>query len=213
MNLIDLSIKQYSELLGSDEPAPGGGSASALAGVLAASLTAMVVNLSIGKEIFEALDENIKSKFMGEYKKIKDLREDLYKLIDEDAIAFKSFMSAMRLAKNTEEEKTIRRDKMQEASIYMMKIPLNTAEKCYQILKNQKNIALYGNKNAISDVGVGCFFAKAGLEGALLNVNINLPFIKDENIKIETIDKSNKIKEEGMILYKEIIEIVEKRVG
>ena len=72
---------------------------------------------------------------------------------------------------------------------------------------------MYGNKNAVSDVGVGCLFAKAGLEGALLNVNINLPSIKDTKIKNDAVEKSKRIKEESIILYKEIMDIVNKRSG
>lgn len=213
IHLIDMSLRQYNELLGSKEPAPGGGSTAALTGVLAASLTMMVVSLSIGKKSFETLDENVKSNFMEEYNNIKNLREDLYALTEEDTKAFNRFMEAMKLPKDTEEEKIIRNTKMQEASLYALNIPLITGEKCYSILKNQKNIAIYGNKNAVSDIGVGCLLALAGLEGAILNVNINLPTIVDITIKNDAIDKSRKMLEEARILHKEIMSTVNKRIG
>lgn len=213
MQLMEMTLRQYNELLGSKEPAPGGGSTAALTGVLAASLTMMVVSLSQGKKSFEALDEGIKKVFMEESKNIEKLREELSALTEEDTKAFNKFMEAIKLPKDTEEEKAIRNKKLQEASIYALQVPLTTGEKCYLILKNQKTIAVYGNKNAVSDVGVGSLLALAGLEGALLNVNINLPSIEDEKIKNEAMQKSRKILEEGRRLHKEIMEIVNSRIG
>lgn len=213
MQLMEMTLRQYNELLGSKEPAPGGGSTAALTGVLAASLTMMVVSLSQGKKSFEALDEGIKKVFMEESKNIEKLREELSALTEEDTKAFNKFMEAIKLPKDMEEEKAIRNKKLQEASIYALQVPLTTGEKCYLILKNQKTIAVYGNKNAVSDVGVGSLLALAGLEGALLNVNINLPSIEDEKIKNEAMQKSRKILEEGRILHKEIMEIVNSRIG
>lgn len=213
MNIMEMTLRQYNELLGSKEPAPGGGSTAALTGVLAASLTMMVVSLSQGKKSFEALDESIKKAFMEESKNVEKLREELSVLAEEDTNAFNKFMEAMKLPKDTEEEKVIRNKKLQEAGIYALNVPLTTGEKCYLILKNQKTIAAYGNKNAVSDAGVGSLLALAGLEGALLNVNINLPSIEDEKIKNEAIQKSSKLLEEGRILHKEIMKIVNSRIG
>lgn len=213
MDLINMSIKQYCELLGSNEPAPGGGSTAALAGALAASLTMMVVNLSVGKKSFETQDEKIKADVLKEFDNIKKLREDLYILIDEDTKAFNLFMEAMKLPKETEEEKAFRVDRIQQASIQTLNVPLVTMEKCYLILKNQKNIAMYGNKNAVSDVGVGCHLALAGLEGALLNININLPGINDEITRDNAMTKSSEMLKESNIIHKEIMAIVNNRIG
>lgn len=213
MDLLNMSIKQYCELLGSSEPAPGGGSTSALAGALAASLTMMVVNLSVGKKSFEAQDEGIKAEVLKEFNNIKKIREDLYSLIDEDTKAFNSFMEAMKLPKETKEEKAFRSERMQQASIHTLNVPMSTMEKCYLVLKNQKNIAMYGNKNAVSDVGVGCLLALTGLEGALLNVNINLPGIKDEIIRNNAQKRSNEIQTEARSLYEDTMAVVNNRIG
>ncbi len=213
MDLINMGIRQYCELLGSREPAPGGGSTAALAGALAASLTMMVVNLSVGKKSFEALDENIKTDVLKEFNNVKAIREDLYSLVDEDTKAFNVFMDAMKLPKETEEEKTQRDKKLQEASVHALNIPLTTMEKCLSLLKNQKNIALYGNKNAVSDVGVGCLLALSGLKGALLNVNINLPGIKEETIKNSAVAKSKEMHEKAKLLHEEIMAAVNNRIG
>ena len=212
MKFMEMTLNQFSDLLGSSEPVPGGGSTAAISGVLATSLTMMVVSLSLGKKSFESLDENIKESLFEEYKNIQNLNKELSQLADEDAKSFNNFMDAMRLPKDTEEEKALRGQKLQEAITYAMETPLTTAEKCFSILKNQKNIALYGNKNAVSDVGVGSLLAMAGLEGALLNVNINLPSIKDEEIKKEAIKKSKALVKDARKLHQEIMEIVNDRI-
>jgi formiminotetrahydrofolate cyclodeaminase len=210
---MDMTLRKYSDVLASNEPAPGGGSTAALSGVMAASLTMMVVNLSLGKKSYEALDDAIKQKFMQNFQRVQELKEELTNLVDEDTAAFNKFMEAMKLPKDTEEQKQIREEKMQQASIYALQIPLKTAEKCLEILQNQETIATYGNKNAVSDVGVGALMALAGLEGAVLNVKINLPGIKDENVKSEASMKYAKLLEEGARLQKNIMEIVNKRIG
>lgn len=211
--LMDMTLRDYSEILASSEPAPGGGSTSALSGVLGAALTMMVVNLSVGKKNYEALDENIKAEFMREAGNVKELQKELTRLVDEDTKAFNKFMEAMKLPKNTEEEKKVRGEKMQEASLYALQVPLDTAEKCFELLKNQKYIARYGNKNAVSDVGVGALLALSGLEGAILNVNINLPGIADEAVRTKAYERCRMLSAEGRKLHDEILDIVNSRIG
>jgi formiminotetrahydrofolate cyclodeaminase len=211
--LIDMTLKQYSDVLASNEPAPGGGSTAALSGLMGASLTMMVVNLSAGKKSYEALDEVIKQKFMQDFEKIQALKEELTSLVDEDTVAFNKFMEAMKLPKDTEEQKKLREENMQQASVYALQIPLKTAEKCLEILKHQETIATYGNKNAVSDVGVGALMSLAGLEGAVLNVKINIPGIADEQIRTEAAHRCAALLEEGAKLQKNMMEIVNKRIG
>lgn len=211
--LMNTSLKDYCELLASSEPAPGGGSTAALAGVLGTALTLMVVNLSIGKKNYQALDEKIKSAFQRDAERIGELKEELTSLVDEDTKAFKKFMEAMKLPKETEEQKEFRDAKMKGASLYAMEVPLKTAEKCFEILRNQKTIATYGNKNAVSDVGVGALLAISGLKGAVLNVNINLPGISDETLRIEADEKCRRLIADGTVLCDEIMDIVNIRIG
>lgn len=211
--LMDMTLRTYSDVLASNEPAPGGGSTAALSGLMGASLTMMVVNLSVGKKSYEALDEAIKQRFMQDFQKVEAIKKELTELVDEDTAAFNKFMEAMKLPKDTDEQKKVREEKMQQASIYALQIPLKTAEKCLEILRNQETIATYGNKNAVSDVGVGALMALAGLEGAVLNVKINLPGISDEGIKSDATEKYQQYVEEGTKLHKNIMEIVNKRIG
>jgi len=211
--LMDMTLRDYSDVLASSEPAPGGGSTAALSGVLGAALTMMVVNLSVGKKNYESLDEKIKSEFIKEAENVKALQKELSGLVDEDTKAFNKFMEAVKLPKDTEEQKQLRAEKMQEASLYALQVPLKTAECCFRLLENQGNIARYGNRNAVSDVGVGTLLALSGLEGAILNVNINLPGIEDEAIRSEAYDKCRRLSVEGRKLHSEILDIVNLRIG
>ncbi|MEA4847075.1 MAG: cyclodeaminase/cyclohydrolase family protein [Clostridiaceae bacterium] len=211
--LMDMTLRKYIDVLASSEPAPGGGSTAALSGALGAALTMMVVNLSVGKKNYESLDENIKAEFMKEAGNVKAIQEELSGLVDEDTKAFSKFMEAMKLPKDTVEQKQLRGGKMQEASLYALDVPLKTAESCFALLNNQKSIARYGNKNAVSDVGVGALLALSGLEGAILNVNINLPGIADEAVRSEAYDKCRRFSAEGRKLHDEILDIVNLRIG
>ena len=211
--LMDMTLKDYCEVLASSEPAPGGGSTAALSGALGASLTMMVVNLSAGKKTYEGLDEHIKAQFMKEFDNVKALQRELTGLVDEDTKAFNKFMEAMKLPKDTEEQKQLRGEKMQEASLYALQVPLKTAESCFDLLRNQSTIARYGNKNAVSDVGVGALLALSGLEGAVLNVNINLPGIADEVVKADAYGRCRELSIEGRKLHNEILDIVNSRIG
>lgn len=210
---MDMTLRDYSDVLASSEPAPGGGSTAALSGVLGAALTMMVVNLSLGKKSYEALDEQIKEQFMKEAGNTKLLQAELTGFVDEDTKAFNKFMEAMKLPKDTEEQKQVRSGKLQEASLYALQVPLKTAESCFELLKNQLTIAKYGNKNAISDVGVGALLALSGLEGAILNVSINLPGISDETVRTEAHDKCRRMAEAGRRLQRETLDVVSSRIG
>lgn len=210
--LMDMSLRDFNDLLASKAAAPGGGSTAALAGVLGSALTMMVVNLSLGKKSYEALDDNIKQKIVSDHALIKVLNAKLAELVDEDTKAFTLFMKAMQLPKDTEQEKLIRTEQMQKASLYALEVPLRVADICLQILKHQKDIALYGNINAVSDIGVGAELASGGIKGAALNVQINLPSIEDEATKSDAIHKIDRITREGELLHSDIIAIVKRRI-
>lgn len=210
--LVDKTIKDFSSILASSEPAPGGGSTAALSGLLATSLTMMVGNLSFGKKSFEELDDAKKNKFRNHFDKVSQLNLVLEDLIDKDTEAFNLYMAALKMPKETIEERSKRMEKLHEASLYALNVPLEVAESCISVLRFQSIIAQYGNKNAISDVGVGALLAWAGLEGAILNVKINLPSISEESVKTNALKRIEKYQEESMRLKTEIMEIVDGRL-
>lgn len=203
MLLVDRTIKDFVDAVESNEPTPGGGSVAAVAGSLGAALTAMVGNLTFGRKAYEGLDEETKEVFNNSFNSVIELKEKLYKLVDEDVNAFQGFMVALKMPKETEEEKTARKKAMEKATIEALEVPLTTAKECLSILQLQKVFADHGNINAITDVGVGALMAYAGVEGALFNVTINLKGLSDkdyiEKIKNECdniLAKAKELKEE-----------------
>jgi glutamate formiminotransferase/formiminotetrahydrofolate cyclodeaminase len=194
--------------LASNSPTPGGGSAAALAGALGAALISMVGNLTVGKKKYEDVEEDIKKIISSSEK----LRYELSQLIEEDVKVFNNFMATYKMPKETEDEKTIRAEKLQESLIKAAKVPLKTAYKCLDIMILSQEVAEKGNINVISDAGVAVLMAEAALESAILNVKINLRMIKDEKARTEL---SSSIKE---ILLKEkgqkekVLEIVEQKI-
>ncbi|MBU2439321.1 cyclodeaminase/cyclohydrolase family protein [bacterium] len=207
--LIDKKVSNFLDELASNSPTPGGGSVAALAGALGAALISMVGNLTIGKKKYEDVEEDIKKIISSSEK----LRYELSQLIEEDVMAFNNFMATYKMPKETEDEKKIRAEKIQESLIEAAKVPLTVAYKCLDVLSLSKEVAEKGNINVISDAGVAVLMAQAALESAILNVKINLRMIKDEKARTEL---SSSIKE---ILLKEkgqkekVLGIVDSKIG
>lgn len=162
--------------LASSSPAPGGGSVAALAGALGAALSSMVCNLTIGKNGYENAQKHI----LEILHKSEELREHLTDLIDQDTDAFNEVIKALKLPKETDEQKEHRKNKMQAAFTHAAEVPLETARTCVKVMDIAKDVAEKGNKNSISDAAVSVLMAQAGVQAAILNVRINLSSIKDE---------------------------------
>jgi len=177
--LIEETLQGFLDEVASDSPAPGGGSASALAGAMGAALGAMVCRLTVTKKGYEAVKDEM-SKRMNE---LDDLKKALMLLIDMDTDAFCKLMNAFKLAKSTDDEKAVRSRAIQEATKEAIKVPLETCRKCLKVAEVLPPIAEKGNTNSITDVGCAMLLSKAGLEGAAMNVRINLGSLKDEEFK------------------------------
>jgi formiminotetrahydrofolate cyclodeaminase len=173
--LTETTVREFISVLSSSSPAPGGGSVAALSGAVGAGLVAMVCRLTIGKNGYEEHETLIKSSL----EKADCLAKDLLEAIQKDTEAFDSVMEAFALPKATDEEKEIRRNKIQETYKGAVSSPENIAAKCLSVLEIADEIINKCNSNAISDIAVGALEAGAGLQGALLNIRINLPLIKD----------------------------------
>ena len=211
--LMDKSVKDYVAQVASKDPTPGGGSVAALAGSLGSALTTMVGNLTIGRKIYEELNDDVRKTMDKNFEELKATKEKLNQIVDEDTKAFDGVMLAFKLPKDTEEEKKKRTAAIQEGYKVALEVPLRCAEECFKVLKLQKVFAEHGNVNAITDVGVGALLAATGLEGALLNVKINLLSIKDEKYKNEMDKKINQLLEEGIQMKEDLLKIVYKRLG
>jgi formiminotetrahydrofolate cyclodeaminase len=173
--------------LASDSPTPGGGSVAALAGALGAALNSMVANLTIGKKKYVDVEADMKDAL----EKAEALRLELTQLIDEDANAFDKVMTAMKLPKETDEEKAARKAAMQASLIDAATVPLAVMEKCVDVIRLSKVVAEKGNKNAVSDAGVAALMGRAGAHAARLNVLINLGWIDAEQHG-EFVEKANR---------------------
>ena len=206
--LIDKKVSNFLDELASNSPTPGGGSVAALAGALGAALISMVGNLTVGKKKYEDVEEDIK-KILSSSEK---LRYELSQLIEEDVKVFNNFMATYKMPKETEDEKKIRAEMIQESLIKAAKVPLKVAYKCLDILSLSKEVAEKGNINVVSDAGVAVLMAEAALESAILNVKINLRMIKDEKVRTELFSSIKEIllKEKGQ--KEKVLEIVEKKI-
>jgi len=208
MKLIEMKLKDFIDELSSDSPAPGGGSVAALAGALSSALSSMVCNLTIGKEKYKDVEYDME-KILD---RVEDIRERFMELIDRDTEAFNRVMEAFKLPKNTEEEKKIRKEKIQDALKGAALVPLETARMCAEMIELCKEIAEKGNKNSITDVGVAAIMAKAGLESAILNVKINLKSINDENFIESLLYEIDILKNNIEEVMKDVEEIVSSHV-
>lgn len=209
----NLSVEEFINLTGSQEPAPGGGSVAAVAGSLGAALGHMVMSLSVGKKSYQALDESIRSRLEEAMVQLEKMSHTFLQLMDEDTDVFMSFMAAMKLPKETDEDKKKRHSAMQKAALESMKTPLKTAELCVQLAQLLPEIAQYGNKNAVSDAGVGALMCRSACEAAVLNVKINLSSVEDETEKEEARRRAEQALDTVDKLQKEILKTVYTRIG
>lgn len=189
--LTDLSMQKFVEDLGSEKPAPGGGSASGLVGALASSLVKMVAHLS-GKGQEEIISQ------------CQELTDELLDLVNRDTEAFNQVMASFKLPRETDEEKRERRNAIQAATRLATEVPLRIMEVSLDTLALAKEMAQHGNKNALSDAGVAGLLGAAACKGASYNVLINLPGLKDEEFVTATKERLGEILEEAEILGKSI---------
>ena len=207
--LLKMNLREFCNETLSESPAPGGGSVAALMGALGVSLGGMVANLSAGKR---GWDDKL-SYFSGWAVKAQQLKDELLFLVDEDTAAFNKVMDAFGLPKNSAEEKASRSVAIQAANKYAAEIPLRvmeTASKSYQILGE---MAEQGNPASISDVGVGLLASRACIEGAAMNVRINLGTLKDESVKSALRERLQKIRDESESEFQRIDQIVQGKLG
>lgn len=188
-SLVKMNLRQFCNETLSDSPAPGGGSVAALMGALGASLGGMVANLSAGKR---GWDDQLE--FFSDWAvQGQQLKDELLFLVDEDTSAFNKVMAAFGLPKDSAEEKAARSKAIQSANQYAAEIPLKvmeTASRSYDLLAA---MAERGNPASISDVGVGLLATRACIDGAGLNVRINLSGLQDEKVRARLQEKMRQL--------------------
>jgi glutamate formiminotransferase/formiminotetrahydrofolate cyclodeaminase len=208
-SLVKMDLRQFCNETLSDSPAPGGGSVAALMGALGVSLAGMVANLSAGKR---GWDDKI-SYFSDWAVKAQQLKDELLFLVDEDTAAFNKVMAAFGLPKESAEEKAARSAAIQSANKYAAEIPLRVMETAFKAYALLGEMAQNGNPASISDVGVGALAVRACIEGAAMNVRINLTGLKDEGVKSSLQQKVQRIAGESDAEFKRVHAVVESKLG
>lgn len=207
--LINMTLTEFLNETASNSPAPGGGSVSALAGALGASLSSMVGELSLGKDT----DEETKARMKGRIRICKDLIKSLSEAVDKDTEAFNLVMDAFKMPKASDEEKKLRSAAIQEAMMGAAELPYETALLCIDVMNMSIDMLKDGNKNAASDAAVSGFLGYAALNGALYNVKINLNSIKDAEYVGEMRRKVKSLEDEGEDLIKKVKGLAEENIG
>ncbi|MDD6880503.1 MAG: cyclodeaminase/cyclohydrolase family protein [Firmicutes bacterium] len=204
MKLVDMTVKNYLDVLKSEAPAPGGGSVSALSAAQGAGLVAMVCDLTIPKEKYaeyKELCQSVKAEIL-------EVFDELVIGIDKDTEAYNKVSAAFKLPKGTDEEKATRSKAIQEATIIATEVPYETMELCMKGIEITAKIVGKSNPNASSDLGVAALNLLAGIKGAYLNVMINLPGIKSEEEKARFKDAEDMVKKAEVAadkIYKEVL--------
>ncbi len=206
--LVDMTCVAFADETASESPAPGGGSISAYMGALGASLATMVANLSSHKPGWDERWEEF-SDWAEKGQKIKD---ELIALVDEDTNAFNKIMNAFGLPKNSDQEKAIRTQAIQEATKYATEIPFKTMEKALASFEVIKAMAETGNPNSVTDAGVGALCARSAVMGAFLNVKINASGLKDKDYVAEIIGKAEAMEQQAKTLEDEILKFVNEKI-
>jgi formiminotetrahydrofolate cyclodeaminase len=202
--LTEKPVRSFLDELASSAPAPGGGSVAALAGALGAALISMVNNLTVGKEKYAGVQDDIKALL----KKSESLRQKLADLLEEDVAVYTQLSRTMKMPRDTEEQKAARAKAMDRDLKAAAEVPLRVVEACVAVMELCRPVAEKGNINAVSDVGVGILMAEAGLRSAALNVLINLGWIKDERYVSDTRKKLDALLKGKPALRDEIYEFV-----
>lgn len=167
--------RTFIDELASKAPTPGGGGASAYCGALAAALSSMVCNLTLGKKAYEAVESDVRVAC----DELATLQDRLICLIDEDALAFTPLAAAYALPRETPEEQALKDAALQEALIDACEVPLSIMRACARVIDLAQVLVEKGSRLALSDAGVSALFAKAALQGASLNVLINCSSMND----------------------------------
>jgi glutamate formiminotransferase/formiminotetrahydrofolate cyclodeaminase len=170
-----MALADLLDAFASNDPVPGGGSAAALAGAVGASLLLMVAGMP--KTRTGAPEET--ADLAEAAALLRPLRDSLLALVDRDSDAYRGVVAALRQPKATDEEKAARREALQTATLAATEVPLDTMRLCRRALDAAALVGERGNPNASSDVGVAIELLRAGLRGARLNVEINLPSLRD----------------------------------
>jgi len=206
--LISMTLTDFADETASESPAPGGGSISAYAGVLGASLATMVANLSSHKKGWDDRWQE----FSDWAEKGQYYKDELLKLVDLDTLAFNRIMEGFSLPKSTDTEKAARDKAIQDATKYAIEIPFKVMQMAHGSLEVIKAMAQIGNPNSVTDAGVAALCARTAVLGAFMNVKINASGYKDKTYTDDIINQGQEVELKTIVLEAEIIDLVNSKI-
>jgi len=206
--LVRLTTEGFVDEVSRPSPAPGGGSVAALAGALGAALASMVANLSIGKPGYEPAYGQMTEAAA----KAQQVKDALARAVDADTQAFNAYIDAVRMPRNTAEEKAARETAMQDGLKQAVAVPLETARQSLDAIEVARTVAENGNPNSVSDAGVGAHMGFSGVQGGILNVLINLGGIADEAFVSEMRQTCSDLEARAKALLEETSALVRRKI-
>lgn len=206
--LVAMSLKKFAMETASESMAPGGGSVSAYVGALGVSLGTMVANLSSHKRGWD----NRWHEFSDWAQKGQAIKDKMLNLVDEDTRSFNAIIDAMRLPKITDEEKKLRSAAIQAATKYAIQVPfsvMQTAMEAYDLISEMIE---EGNPNSVTDAGVGALCINTAIQGAWMNVLVNMSGLKDDNFKAQITNDGRLLAEKSEKLMADLIGTVKQKI-
>jgi methenyltetrahydrofolate cyclohydrolase len=203
------SLKNYLEELSSNSPTPGGGNVSALSGSLACNLGIMVCNLTIGKKKYADVEEEMKA-IKSNLERLNDL---FLELALKDNLAFNKVMEAYKLPKESDDQKRLRSEKIEKATLAAAVVPAEVITTARKALPYIQKAAEKGNQNSVSDAGVALSLLSTAAEGAFLNVVINCTSLANKTVGREFMKKSEIIYDEIKNMSSSLIAIIKSRLN
>ncbi|NOY58652.1 MAG: glutamate formimidoyltransferase [Calditrichaeota bacterium] len=204
--LVEKKVNEFTDVLSTDAPAPGGGSVAALCGALSGALSSMVAALTFGKKGYENSFELMQQIGVDAQK----LKDEFLADVDRDTAAFNKVMDTWRLPKKTDEEKQARAAAIEEATKEATLVPFDVLKRAEKAAELARKVVEKGNTNSISDAGVAAMTARTAAEGAYLNVRINLPGISDEHFRSTVLQEAKKIRTRVVKHTEETVRLTEK---
>jgi glutamate formiminotransferase/formiminotetrahydrofolate cyclodeaminase len=206
---VDGSIRAFLDKLSTSSPEPGGGSVAALTGALGAGLVSMVASLTVGKEKYAGVQEEIG----GLLEESEAVRAALQDLLQRDTEAYGAVSEAMKMPRESDEQKAERDRRMQAALKEAANVPLAIAEQSLRVARLSLTAAEIGNVNAVSDAGVAVLLADAAAQSAALNVKINVGWISDEEYNRVSWGRIESILEETGRLSTDVMRMTYEKLG
>ena len=203
MEMKNLTLDEFTAKTASSSPSPGGGSIAALTGAVAASLSSMVAALTVDKKGYEQHFDEMRDI----QNRCEQLREKLLGDIDRDCTSFDGYIAALKLPKDTDEQKSARTAAMQQALKDAAEVPLSIAQTSLLVMPIAKAAVINGNKNAVTDGVISAMMCRTAVLSALCNVKINLNMIKDAEYTDKTWAEVKRLEAEAIEMEKEIREL------